>query len=200
MTTKLRDVVEANRLLVALGGEDQMQRIAAASIEKQLDLQNRIDRALAYAAQTPPNSSHARQIARILDGSITLDDELNEVKEHDRPMPESVHYEAGQGALGGPAPTRQSLPAPVKRTRGPNKKPKVAKAPPEGRYESGLTGRSSAQRREFRAWMHDNGYHVPHAGPVSPDLVAIYDRAMEEERMARAAERKAQRDGQLPIA
>lgn len=198
---KLNDVVQANQLLVALGGEDQMQRIAAASIEKQLELQNRIDRALAYAAQTPPNSSHARQIARILDGSITIDDELNEVEEHDRPIPRlAIHQPpTSQSALVAPTPAPQAVrpaAAPVKRTRGPGKK-KRDSAP--GRYESGLAGRSSTQRRAFRDWMHDNGYAVPSAGPVSPDLVAIYDQAMEAERAARAAARKAEREDQLPM-
>jgi hypothetical protein len=190
---KLNEVIEANRILVSLGGEDQMQRIAAASIERSLELQNRIDRALAYASQTPPNSAHARQIARILDGSITVDDERNEVPEHDRPMP---YLGADERHSQGQA----SLPAPVKRTRGPGKKRKSA-----ARYESGLAGRTSTQRRAFREWMAENGYKVPSAGPVSPELVEIYDEAMEAERRQRAAQRAARAavdessEGQLPM-
>jgi hypothetical protein len=185
---KLADLANANALLVSMGGEDQMGRIAAAAIERSLELQNRIERALNYAQAAPPNSMHARNMARILDGSITVDDELNEVREHDVPLRVALHRDSERGAL--PSPT----PAPVKRTRGPGKK---RKAPPEGRYESGLAGRSSTQRKAFRTWMHDNGYAVPSAGPVSADLVAIYDKAMEEERRARAAARRS--PDQLPL-
>jgi hypothetical protein len=49
---------------------------------------------LRYAEQTPPNSVHARQMARILDGSITVDDELAEVPELDQPMPRQKAVES----------------------------------------------------------------------------------------------------------
>lgn len=182
MSLKLNDVVEANRILVALGGEDQMQRIAAASIERSLELQNRIDRALAYAASTPPNSAHARQIARILDGSITVDDELNEVTEHDRPMREMPVREPVAAIHAAPAP-------PVRRTRGPGKQ-----ARPRG-----LAGRNTAQRKAFREWLALQGIDLPKMGPVPQEYIDQYDEAQRLEREARAAARKAQRDGQLPI-
>jgi hypothetical protein len=174
--TTLTDVVEANRILVALGGEDQMQRIAAASIERSLELQNRIDRALAYAESAPANSMHARNIARILDGSITVDDELAEVAGNDhvtRRLQLHPAADAAQGAV---------VPAPVKRTRGPNKK----KLP-------GLQGRSTSQRKEFREWAAAQGLDLPKNGR-SPDFqgyVDAYDDAMEEERKRRVAARKA---------
>jgi hypothetical protein len=83
---RLDDVVAANALLVSLGAEDQLAVIATTSLERSIELQERIDRALHYAAQTPPSSAHARQMARILDGSITVDDVANEVRELDRPI------------------------------------------------------------------------------------------------------------------
>lgn len=174
---RLSDVVEANRVLMALGGEDQMQRIAAASIERSLELQSRLDRALAYAEQTPPNSAHARNMARILDGSITIDDELREVDEE---RAQALH---GQ-------PRRLAVERP-KRTRGPNKKKKDAGP---GSARSGLTGRTPQQRREFRAWIAEQGYDVPQQGPVPHELVELYDLAMEEARRQRAAQRQAERE------
>jgi hypothetical protein len=86
----LSDITAANTLLVSLGGEDQMSRIAATAIDRSLELQHRVDRALKYAAEAPPNSLHARNMARILDGSITVDDELNEVAEQDVPAPKRL--------------------------------------------------------------------------------------------------------------
>jgi hypothetical protein len=91
---KLQDVAAANALLVSLGGEDQLPAIAAKSFDRAMQLQERIDRALRYAEQTPPNSVHARQMARILDGSITVDDELAEVPELDRPVPRQKAVES----------------------------------------------------------------------------------------------------------
>jgi hypothetical protein len=91
---KLQDVAAANALLVSLGGEDQLPAIAAKSFDRAMQLQERIDRALRYAEQTPPNSVHARQMARILDGSITVDDELAEVPELDQPMPRQKAVES----------------------------------------------------------------------------------------------------------
>lgn len=179
---KLADVLEANRVLVALGGEDQMQRIAAASIERSLELQNRIERALAYAAQTPANSAHARQIARILDGSITVDDELNEVEEHDRPIRLALHHEPAQKV------EPVSSPA-VRKTRGPGKTPRA----------KGLAGRSTKQRKEFREWLAQSGYEVTTYGPVPQHLIDEYDASVENGRKARVAARKAEREGQLPM-
>lgn len=181
--TKLAEVMEANRMLVALGGEDQMQRIAAASIERSLELQSRIDRALAYALQTPPNSVHARNMARILDGSITVDDELNEVAGNDH----VTHRLQLHPATAEDAPVRTAEP---KRTRGPGKK----KGPGSGR--SGLAGRSTAQRKEFRKWAVEQGYDLPNNGPVPHEVVELYDKAMEEARRIRAEMRKSP---ELPI-
>ena len=76
---KLQDVIEANALLISMGGEDQLPRIASAAIERSLELQHRMDRAIQYAEDTHTTSMHARQMLRILDGSITIDDEANEV-------------------------------------------------------------------------------------------------------------------------
>lgn len=184
--TSLAEVVEANRMLVALGGEDQMQRIAAASIERSLELQSRIDRALAYALQTPPNSVHARNMARILDGSITVDDELNEVAGNDHVTHRlQLHPAAAEDAAAAP-----------KRTRGPGKK----KGP--GSARSGLAGRSTQQRKEFRMWAVEQGYNLPNNGPVPHDVVELYDKAMEEARRMRAAMRNGNpkpAEGQLPI-
>lgn len=185
MSLKLADVVEANRMLMALGGEDQMQRIAAASIERSLELQNRLDRALAYAAQTPPNSVHARQMARILDGSITIDDELNEVREHDRPLHEMPAREPVAALHAAPD-------MPVRRTRGPNKKKQPV-------VRSGLAGRTSNQRKEFRAWAEEQGYTVPKQGPVAVELVQEFDDWKAAERKRLAEERRAAREGQLPL-
>lgn len=186
MMVKLHDVVEANRILVSLGGEDQMQRIAAASIERSLELQNRIDRALAYAASTPANSSHARQIARILDGSITVDDELNEMQERDLPMPESRYYLEEAAARHAPLP---AAPAPR-----PKPRPAAEAVDKRGRRignrKSGLAGRTKNERKAFREWAVANGYDVGMTGPVSNAVVAAYDEAMAEERKARAAARR----------
>jgi len=102
----LGDITAANSLLVSLGGEDQMPRIAATAIDRSLELQHRVDRALRYAEEAPPNSLHARNMARILDGSITVDDELNEVSEQHLPTPKRLKAVAvgtrsnGQGLKG----------------------------------------------------------------------------------------------------
>jgi hypothetical protein len=178
MSLKLADVVQANQLLVALGGEDQMQRIAAASIERAIELQNRIDRALNYADQTPPNSAHARNIARILDGSITVDDELNEVDEIDRPINRLALHEA---------PAQRSAP-PAKRTRGPGKKPKTG----PGSRGSALAGRPKPERAEFRKWAAEQGYVLPKAGPIRQEFLDMWDEYKEALRLAR-------KSGQLPM-
>jgi hypothetical protein len=167
MMVTLNEVAAANRLLVSLGAEDQMSNIAAKSIERALELQSRIDRALAYAAQAPSNSMHARSMARILDGSITVDDELNEVPGNDRlseqlPIPDS---------------SRAALPAVRKTTAGkPDKR--VGRGP-------GLQGRTRVQRKAFREWLASRGVELPKQGPVPQDLVDAYDEAMMKERDAR---------------
>lgn len=98
----LSDITAANNLLVSLGGEDQMNRIAATAIDRSLELQHRVDRALKYAAEAPPNSLHAKNMARILDGSITVDDELNEVAEQHLPAPQRLRAVAAKSAARGP--------------------------------------------------------------------------------------------------
>lgn len=98
----LNDITAANTLLVSLGGEDQMGRIAATAIDRSLELQHRVDRALRYAAEAPPNSLHAKNMARILDGSITVDDELNEVAEQNLPSPQRLKAVASKTPKRGP--------------------------------------------------------------------------------------------------
>lgn len=147
----LNDIAEANRLLVSLGGEDQMGRIAAASIERYVDLQHRVDRALAYAKAAPANSTHAKQIARILDGSITLDDEAQEIGEQ-HPLP---HQQP------------KRLPVEAPRRRGPGR-PKAAKG-------AGLAGRSTRYRKEFRAWVAEQGIDLPYNKLAPQLLVDAFD-------------------------
>jgi hypothetical protein len=72
---ELTDIIRANDLLMKLGGEDQLPKLTAAAIERNLELQNRIDRALEYASGLPSNSMHAKKIASILDGAVTLTEE-----------------------------------------------------------------------------------------------------------------------------
>jgi hypothetical protein len=166
MMVTLNEVAAANRLLVSLGAEDQMSNIAAKSIERSLELQSRIDRALAYAAEG--NSMHAKNMARILDGSITVDDELNEVHGNDRLMAEQLPIpESRRAAL--PAARRTKTGAPDKRVgRGP-----------------GLQGRSTKQRKAFREWLAGRGVELPRYGPVPQELVDAYDEAMAAQREER---------------
>lgn len=98
----LSDITAANNLLVSLGGEDQMHRIAATAIDRSLELQHRVDRALKYADEAPANSLHAKNMARILDGSITVDDELNEVAEQALPTPKRLKAVATKSTKRGP--------------------------------------------------------------------------------------------------
>lgn len=163
---KLHDVIAANALLVSMGGEDQMGSIAAKSIEQSLELKNRIERALAYAEAAPPNSAHARNMARILDGSITLDDELNEIDE-------------------------QTLPAAKRMTALPSRHHHVTPGP-KGKMKpgKGLAGRSTAQRLEIRAWIAEQGYDVAPSGRIPQKYLDLYDLAQEEIRRQRKAERQ----------
>jgi len=165
---KLHDLIAANQLLVSMGGEDQMGAIAAKSIEQSLELKNRIERALAYAESAPPNSAHARNMARILDGSITLDDELNEINEHDLPTPRRV---------------------PALEVKDP------AHAGPRGKLKpgNGLTGRSTKQRIEIREWIAQQGYDVAPTGRIPQKYLDLYDQAQALIRKQRAEERKADR-------
>lgn len=147
----LNDIAEANRLLVSLGGEDQMPRIAAAAIERSLELQHRVDRALAYAQAAPPASMHARQMARILDGSITLDDEAQEMAEqHPLPHQQPRRLQAAE--------------------------PKVPKRRGPGRVASGLAGKGTKYRRDFREWVGGYGVHLHQNKAVPQVLTDAYDR------------------------
>jgi hypothetical protein len=96
----LNDITAANTLLISLGGEDQMSRIAATAIDRSLELQHRVDRALKYASEAPANSVHAKNMARILDGSITVDDELNEVAEQNLPQPQRLKAVVAKSSRG----------------------------------------------------------------------------------------------------
>ena len=64
---------------------------------------------------------------------------------------------------------------------------------------SGLANRTAPQRKAFREWAAAQGYDVPKQGPVAVELVQQYDDAMADERRRRAEERKAEREGQLPM-
>jgi hypothetical protein len=104
----LHDVTAANELLMSMGADDALPKIAAVAIERSLELQHRIDRALRYSAEAHAhNSLHVRQIERILDGSITIDDELNEVVPEPQPVPQPApqrelsHQPRELGALAG---------------------------------------------------------------------------------------------------
>jgi hypothetical protein len=162
MTINLHDVIAANQLLMSMGGDDQIPKIAASAIERQLELQNRIDRALTYASQTPPNSAHARQMARILDGSITIDDELNEVKEQ-HPLPQNQ-------------PRRLSAVPAAKKKAGPRGKLKAG---------AGLTGRSTAERLEMRKWIAENGFDISPTGRIPQNIIDAYDETQSQMRRMR---------------
>lgn len=161
MMVTIHDVVQANNLLVSMGGTDQMSAIAAKAIERSLELQSRVDRALQYASEAPPNSTHAHNMARILDGSITIDDEAREVDEDHLNQPKRL-----------PASTE----AP-KKTRGKGKKPKVI---------TGLSGRSTAERADIRAWINEQNFDVAPFGRIPEKYIQLYDQAQEELRKRRA--------------
>jgi hypothetical protein len=163
----LHDVVAANDLLISLGGDDQLPVIAARAIERSLELQHRIDRAIDYAQASPPSSVHARNMARILDGSITLDDELNEL-------------EGGDGLREVSAPKADRVVA-----RAPKKTKRVGVG--RGSYvrPQGLKGRSTKERKEFREWLAEQGIELPQYGPVPQEHVDAFDMAREELRRMR---------------
>jgi hypothetical protein len=95
---ELNDIIRANELLVKLGGEDQLPKLTEAAIEKYLELQNRIDRALEYASALRSNSMHAKKIASILDGVATSTEEKGEsVKAKPKKPAPSKRKTAGPG-------------------------------------------------------------------------------------------------------
>jgi hypothetical protein len=149
---KLSDVVEANNLIVSMGGEDQLPAIASAAIEKSLELQHRIERAVRYAEETHTSSLHARQILRILDGSITVDDEANEI------VPEPVVHPLDE------------YPRLVRRPLAEAPAPAPA---PQGR---GMAGRSTKERKEFREWLAANGMDLPLNQTVPQHLLDDFDK------------------------
>jgi hypothetical protein len=149
--TKLRDVIEANELLMSMGGTDQLPTIASSAIERSLELQHRVDRAIRYAEQSHTSSLHARQMLRILDGSITIDDELNEV------LPEPIVHQKPLDEY--PRLVRQPLTAPAPR------------------QEGGLGGRSTAQRKAFREWCAEQDIDLPLNKTVPQHLIDDFDEA-----------------------
>jgi hypothetical protein len=166
---KLHDLIAANNLLVSFGGEDQMGAIAAKSIEQSLELKNRIERALDYAQAAPSASVHARNMARILDGSITVDDELSEVDERHLPTPKRM----------------AAIPA---------REPKdVEPKPTKGKMKpgNGLAGRSTKQRIEIREWIAQQGWEIAPSGRIPQKYLDLYDQAQALIRKQRADERKA---------
>jgi hypothetical protein len=150
---KLHDVVEANNLLVSMGGEDQLPRIASAAIERSLELQHRVDRAIRYAEEAHSSSLHVKQVLRILDGSITLDDEMNEMDPEPVVHPLDEYPRLVQ---------QQSLEAPDKYPR-------------DG--SSGLAGRSTEQRKAFRDWLAAQGVDLPLNQAVPQSYVDTFDQA-----------------------
>jgi len=148
----LQDVVEANNLLISMGAEDQLPRIASAAIERSLELQHRVDRAIRYAEEAHSSSLHVKQVLRILDGSITIDDEMNEVPEKE--YPHLVQRAAHE---------QQSLPA---------------TPPPMPQHgPSGLAGRSTEQRKAFREWLKGQGIELPLNMAVPQVYVDAFDKA-----------------------
>lgn len=175
LTVTVHDVVAANQLLVSLGAEDQMPRLAMTALERSLELQDRIDRALRYVEHVPPNSTHARQMARILDGSITLDDELNEVPDHGLPMQRRAAIEH----------------PPAKRTKTPKGKLKPG---------AGLAGRSTKERLKIREWIAECGFEIAPSGRIPQKYLDAYDefqaQMRENRRQPKAADDSEQ---QLPM-
>lgn len=148
-----------------------MPRIAAASVERSIEQQHRIDRAIAYAESLPPNAAHARQMARILDGSITIDDEQNEVDTHGIPEPRRTNARE----LHAPRPAS----------------PKPAAKGPRGKLKpgAGLTGRSTKERLAMREWISQQGIEISPTGRIPQEYIDQYDRAQEAIREHRRQER-----------
>lgn len=157
-TLTVNDVLAANSLLMSLGAEDQIPGIAMKAIERSLELQSRVDRALTYAQHAPNSSTHARQMARILDGSITVDDELNEVPETGLPMARLAALPAAEPA----APQKA-----VKRSKG--------KLKPG----NGLIGRSTKERLRIREWIAEQGFEIAPSGRIPQKYLDAYDEHME---------------------
>ena len=148
-----------------------MPRSAAASVERSIELQSRIERALAYAETAPNASVHARNMARILDGSITIDDEQNEVQEHGRPEPRRLPASAVS----------------------------VEKSPkPKGKLKPGhgLAGRSTKQRLEIREWIAQRGYDIAASGRIPQKYLDEYDQVQEALREARRQARHSEKQSE----
>jgi hypothetical protein len=169
----IHEVIQANNLLVSLGADDQMSKVAAAAIERSLDLQSRVDRALQYASEAPSNSTHAHNMARILDGSITIDDEAHEVEEDHLNQPRRLPAAASEAPK-------------VKRTR---KRP--------GKLATGLTGRSTAERANIREWINQQQFDVAPFGRIPEKYIELYDMAQEEMRRQRQQEYRQQAQAQV---
>jgi hypothetical protein len=165
---KLHDVVEANNLLISMGAEDQLPRIASAAIERSLELQHRVDRAIRYAEEAHSSSLHVKQVLRILDGSITLDDEMNEMDPEPVVHPLDEYPRLVQPAL--PKGTLQERMNPSA-----YEMPPANKLPRDG--SSGLAGRSTEQRKAFRDWLAAQGVDLPLNQAVPQNYVDTFDQA-----------------------
>lgn len=161
----LQDIVEANQLLMSMGAQDQLPVIASNAIERYLELQSRVDRAIQYAEEAHSSSLHAKQMLRILDGSITIDDHNNEVRPEPQPLLSGFPQPAlrGQISVGddGRIVERKPLPAPS----------------PKHSTTSPLADRNTDERKAFRTWLEEQGRAIPYNKPVPPELVAEFDEA-----------------------
>lgn len=146
-----------------------MPRIAAASVERSIELQSRIQRALDYAETAPNASVHARNMARILDGSITIDDEQNEVDTHGIAEPKRTN-------------ARELHETPKRK---PDKSPRGKLKP-----GAGLAGRSTKQRLEIRDWIAEQGIEISPTGRIPQEYIDQYDRAQEAIREHRRQQRQ----------
>jgi hypothetical protein len=108
-------------------------------------------------------------MARILDGSITIDDEQNEVPElPDRPEPRRIAAAVSAA---------------------PRSKGKLKPG-------NGLTGRTKQQRLEIREWIAAQGIDIAPSGRIPQEHLDAYDRFKELERKARIEERKKQQQAE----
>jgi hypothetical protein len=213
----LSEVLAANELLMSIGGDDQLPRLAAVAIERSFELQSRMDRAMRYSMEPHAhNSPHVRQLMRILDGSITIDDERNEVPEPEH-QPLAVEARPAQNEGRGMAersvkerkafrewaadqgfdiPVNMKVPQhyldafdEVKGGAFPAPKPrqKTTKGP-RGKLRPGhgLEGRSTKQRLEIRAWIAEQGIDIAPSGRIPQKHIEAYDLAQEELRRMRA--------------